>query len=510
MRQSSFGANVLLSVASWLVPAVALFIAIPITVRGLGPSRYGLLVLVAVMTSYLGLMDMGLGAAIIRYVSHYRALGEGRPILGILRFALVWFSVAGCVGGVLLFFGAAWLVQDVLRAPADLWPTAETVVRLTAFNFILAMLLSVASAVPQGFLRYDVTAAVGSVFGVMSAVGPAVLVTLGYGLQAIVLFYIVSNALALSVYVVIAVRLLRTVPLSVGPEWRTVRRKALSFAGVTALNQIHTVVASQTSRLIVGLAGGPSLAAFYQVPSQLSGNVNQMMHRAAAVLFPTGTDLMARQDDTAVATLYTRTSRLLFLINGSFAMSLCVFAAPLLRYWVSALYAREGAAALVVFTLTQALNACTMASSNLVLSAGRPGVNLAFSLTNSFISLAAVYPLAIRYGVTGAALAGLLGAANVPFALYYNTSHVLKVSSWMIWRVAYWPTVAGAALSVLVAWFGLRPLCRDLPSTLILSALAVGLCMILSGLLGAVTREDWASARRLAAAALKRGQADAP
>lgn len=508
MRQRSFGANALFNVASWLVPAIALFVALPITVRGLGPDRYGLLVLVAALTSYLGLMDLGLGTAVIRYISYYRALGEGRPILGIVRFAFVWFFAAGFVGAVVLTLGAPWLVDTVLRVPQDLQPIAETVVRLTALNFVLAMLLSVASVLPQGFLRYDINAIVSSIFGTAAAVGPAVLVFLGHGLESIVVFYILSNATALSVYCFVGVRLMRSVPLSVGPEWKTVRRKALSFAGLSALTNIHTVVASQTSRLIVGIAGGVSQAAYYQVPNQLSANVNAMLNKAAQVLFPTGADMMARQDDAAVRHLYTRSSRLLFLINGSFAVSLCIFATPLLRYWVSELFAREGATALVIFTITAAINACTMAAANLTLSAGRAGVNLTFSLINSAITLAAVYPLTVRYGVPGAAFAALLGAANVPFALRYRHKHILRMSSRKVWRESYRPTVLGAVLSAPVSYLLLLPLCRSLVSTLLVSGLAVGLCMSLSSLLGAAKREDLATVRRLAGAAFHRHEAD--
>jgi O-antigen/teichoic acid export membrane protein len=508
MRQHSFGANALFNVVSWLVPAIAIFVAMPVTVRGLGPNRYGLLVLIAALTSYLGLTDLGLGTAVIRYISYYRALDEGRPILGIVRFAFVWFFCAGIVGAVVLILGAPWLVDVVLRVPVNLQVTAETVVRLTALNFVLAMLLSVASAIPQGFLRYDINAAVSSVFGTVAAIGPAVLVSLGYGLETIVLFYILSNACALSLYGLLAVRLVRSVPLSVGPEWKTVRRKALSFAGLTALTNIHTVVASQTSRLIVGIAGGVSQAAYYQVPNQLSANVNAMLSKAAQVLFPTGAGMMARSDHSAVRHLYTRSSRLLFLVNCSFAMSLCIFATPLLRYWVSDLFAREGATALVIFAITQSLNACTMAAANLTLSAGRAGVNLGFSLSNSAITLAAVYPLTVHYGVPGAALAALLGAANVPFALHYRHRRILGMSSRRVWRDAYRPTVLGAALSAPVSYFLLRPLCRNLVSTLLISALAVVLCMSLSAVLGAVKREDVATVRRLAESTFQRREAD--
>ena len=92
------------------------------------------------------------------------------------------------------------------------------------------------------------------------------------------------------------------------------------------------------------------------------------------------------------------------------------------------------------------LNATTMSASYLNLSAERPKVNLVFSLLNSAINLALVYPLTVRYGVPGAAAAGLLGAATVPFFLVFTHRRILHVSSLSVLRRCYLPTVAGSAV----------------------------------------------------------------
>ena len=123
-REGSFGENAALSVIAWLVPAIAAFVSVPIMVRGLGPDAYGLIVLVGALTSYLGLVYMGLGQALVRYLSYYRALDEGRPMLAIVRVALLWFTAAGVVAAVFLLISAPWLARDVLHISAKLLPTA--------------------------------------------------------------------------------------------------------------------------------------------------------------------------------------------------------------------------------------------------------------------------------------------------------------------------------------------------------------------------------------------------
>jgi O-antigen/teichoic acid export membrane protein len=493
-KEMSFSANAVLSAFAWFVPALTALIAVPITVRGLGADGYGLLAIVTAVTGYLGLMEMGLGTAIVRYLSYYRALNQGRPMLGLMRFAVEWFGGAGVVGGVVLFLGAHWIVFSLLKIPADMTDTAITVVRITAFGFAAGMLVSVGTAVPQSFLRYDVAAVINIVFGVAGSAGPAILVLLGFQLVAVVAYGVLTDVIAVGVYLWIAVRLFKPIDKEAGPSWLSIRRAVLKFAAVTALTKIHSVISSQTSRVVVGAASGVAAAAYYQVPSMLASRVNSMLSTVAQVVFPTASGMKARNDEEGVKTLYLRTSRLFFVVNGSVTMAMCALAYPLLQYWVSPKYAEEGAVALVVFSITSAINATTMSASYVNLSAARPGTNLMFSFSNSVITLATVYPLTVTWGVVGAALAGLLGASTVPAFFWYAHRKIIHLSSFRVLRQCYLPTMLGAGLVGVAAYILVAPRLHNLPQALAAFAMLTLVGMAVSGLCGAIKREDIATA----------------
>jgi O-antigen/teichoic acid export membrane protein len=489
-RELSFGANAALNVLAWFVPALTALVAVPITVRGLGADAYGLLALVTALTGFLGLMELGLGTAIVRYLSYYRALDQGRPMLGIVRFAVVWFGAAGLIGGIVLFVGAQWFAESLLKMPADMVPTATVVIRISAFGFVTGMLVSVGSAIPQSFLRYDLTAITTIVFGVLGSAGPAVLVSLGFGLVAIVAYGVGVDVLAIAAYVVIAVHLFKSINRTAGPSWPSIRRETLRFAGVAALNQIHGVVAQQTTRIVVGAASGVAAAAYYQVPAMLASRVNSGLQRVAYVIFPTASGMYARDDREAVSALYLRTSRLFFAINASVTMAMCALAYPLLAYWVSPKYAQEGAVALAIFSVASAVNATTMAASYVNLSAERPGVNLIFSLASSVVTLAAVYPLTVHWGVTGASLAGLLGAANVPVFFWYVHKNILRLPSRRVWRDCYQRSLLANLPLGAAIYFFVAPRIDSLAAALAAFVCACMLGLLASGLLGAIKRED--------------------
>lgn len=486
----SFGANAVLNVSSWFVPALTALVAVPITVRGLGDDAYGLLTLISAVVGYLGLMELGLGTAIVRYLSHYRALNEGRPMIGIIRFATTWFGIAGVLGGGGLAVGAPWIATSVLKVPPELTDAAVTSLYITAFGFVAGIVVSVGAVIPQSFLRYDISALTTVVFGVLGSAGPAVLVSLGFGLVPVVSYGVAVNVVVGLLYVLIGWRLFMGIDLHAGPEWRSFRREALRFAGITALNQVHSVITSQTSRVVVGAALSISAAAYYQVPSMLASRLGSMLTRLAQVVFPTASSLRARGDHEAVTNLYLRASRIIFLVNASGNMALAALAFPLLAHYVNPGYAHEGWAALMIFAISSVINASTMCASYVNLAASRPGINLLFAFANSAIALALVYPLTVRFGVAGASLAGLIGDINVPFFFWYSHTRIIHVRSWHVWRTCYQPTVlANIIIGALTYWL----LARHLPNLFLtlLAFVGVGTAgVLLSGVFGAVKRTD--------------------
>lgn len=284
-REASFGKNAALNVVAWLVPAIAAFLCLPITVRGLGPSPYGLITLAAALTSYIGLLDLGLGQALVRYLSHYRVLNEGRPMYAIMRVAIIWFTGAGVLATVVLILAAPWLAQDLLHVSERLLPTAVIVIRVSAVTLVLSLLIGIGTAVPVSFLRYDIAATLTCIFSTVGWVGPAAAVVLGWGVVGVALVYMVSNAVALVVYFYFGRRLLRTVRRDAGPEWREIRKDVLSFAGLVAANRIGWTVAAQTNRLITGITNGTNAAGYYQVPSVLASKLTELLtglHRSCS------------------------------------------------------------------------------------------------------------------------------------------------------------------------------------------------------------------------------------
>jgi len=493
---TGFAKNAMLSGISWAIPAIAAIVAVPVVVRGLGTDAYGVMALVAAVTGYLALMDLGLANGVIRYLAVFVAESQGVAIRGCMRTVLAWFAVAGAIGAAVMWVLSPWLVVQVLKVPLDLVSESVVAFRIGGFTFGFGMIVSVLSLLPQAFLRYDLVAVLGGSISSASVIGPAVIVLLGYGLVPVMWYGLVLNCFACVVWGGFGAHLVRSVPPQ-GPSFTVFRADFLRFSAVSAANRVMSVISLQTSRFVVGVAGGPSLAAYYQVPLLLSSNVNGLINKMGTVVLPTGSHAVASGDHDAVVALYRRSSRLLFLLNASLSGAVIVFSGPLLTEWVGIRFAQVGAVALAILTLTQLINAASMPASNLNLAMNRPRVNLFFSVASSTVSLVTVYGLTVRYGVTGTAVAGLLGSLLVPVFLYYSHTRILGVQTLGVLVECYLRPGLGVAVVCGIAWVLLRPLSTTLILAVALTALVALACLVASSVTGGLSAAERGQVRSI-------------
>jgi len=87
-----FALNVTMNWIAMVVGMIVPFFLTPIVIRNLGTVAYGVWILAVSTVAYLGLLDLGLRSAIIRYVSKADAQGqeiEAQNAIG----AALWFRI---------------------------------------------------------------------------------------------------------------------------------------------------------------------------------------------------------------------------------------------------------------------------------------------------------------------------------------------------------------------------------------------------------------------------------
>jgi len=143
---------------AWAMVVAA--VSLPLLLRGLGPTVFGLWVLVqtfSAITGWFSLADIGLGIATTRAVADRAAQNDERGLARVVSSALCIYVVLGIVSALLLGSVGAAVLPSVFGAPARLRPELEAAVLLFACQALLDLLTAATMACLEGLQRLDLS-----------------------------------------------------------------------------------------------------------------------------------------------------------------------------------------------------------------------------------------------------------------------------------------------------------------------------------------------------------------
>jgi O-antigen/teichoic acid export membrane protein len=93
-------------------------ITIPIVLHGLGEEAFGIYVLVGVLLSYVGFLDLGLTPAVVRSIAIHYAAGTPEKLSRLLGTAMTLLLTMGVIGGLAIALLAPLAVRSIFHVPA--------------------------------------------------------------------------------------------------------------------------------------------------------------------------------------------------------------------------------------------------------------------------------------------------------------------------------------------------------------------------------------------------------
>jgi O-antigen/teichoic acid export membrane protein len=383
----------------------------PFTVDHLGKEDYGLWMLVASMTAYFQLLDLGYGNGLVRQITQADTRGDEEAMNAALSTFMVVYSGIGIVALICV----AWLMLFVVPRFPNISPdrvaTAQSILGMLGVRVAVGFPMSVFGAVTTARQRFALTSGIAIAVAVAQAVATYLLLTAGYGVVPLVA---ATTGLSLVSYVAYAAAARTTFPglrLAVSRFSRRHVREVTTFSLSLFLVGIAVHVGRSVDSLIVGASMGTGAVAVYTIAGRLAEFQRQMCGQFSGLLFPVVVRFDARRNVAALrATLVDGTRIALALITG---VTLCVlaFGRPLVESWMG-----HGFEASIVplYILTVA--------SVIVVAQGPSGIILLATGWERFVAAAALMEitlhavlgivLARRFGLTGVAVAAL-----VPYAV---------------------------------------------------------------------------------------------
>jgi O-antigen/teichoic acid export membrane protein len=407
--------NVAVSWAGQFVFVVAGFIMPRMIDRRLGQETLGIWDFSWSMVGYFGLIQVGVGSSVGRYVAKYRVRGEMNKVS----------EVVSSIGLLLFIMGliVLGLTLTISRLLPLLWHPrlgeriGDAQVVLTALGAGLAVEVALGgfAGVITGCHRWDIHNYIKAGWHLVTIVGMIVLLRLGLGIRSLAWMSLAGLVLADLNRVLCAFWLCPG--MRVGPHLVRLSTivEAFRFGIKTMAPRLGDLLLNQTSSILVASVLGPAALALYSRPKSLVQHTGMLVSKLAFVLTPTASALHTTRCHEELRELFISATRYAAYISLPLTIGLSIMGGPLLLLWMGSGYQNQMLVVLLslgsfsMFTFLPAMSILTGLDAH-----GRPG------MVHLLSSVCSVGLVALALGPLGMGLEGVAVAAGLPLTVAYG------------------------------------------------------------------------------------------
>jgi O-antigen/teichoic acid export membrane protein len=459
--------NVVWNLLSVAAPFLVAIITIPILIDAIGKERFGLLAISWMLVGYFSMFDFGLGRALTVLVAKY--IGEHRePEIPTLTWtALTLMSILGLIVFVVILWLSPWIVDEVLKVPAELIEETHRAFYLLSASIPLVIITVGLRGVIEAYQRFDLLTAIRIPMGILTFVGPVAVLPFSVSLYPIVAVLLAGRFLAALAHLLLLFRLLPDIKKKYQFD-RTNIRSLLSFGGwMTVSNMIVPIMVSM-DRFVIGAVLSVTAVAFYTTPYEIVSRLLIIPSAFVAVLLPAQSTVLAvgnHQNRQHSTRLFNKSLSYIFISLFPLVLVISVFSFDALNLWVGDEFAKNGYLVMQWLVAGVFFYGLSLVPYSLVQSAGHPDWSAKLHIFELPLYLGVLWWSLLEYGILGAAVTWTLRALIDALALYVMAMVLLPESRA---SAVHFGFSLIAAISVFIATAMLKALSYKILFTLII------------------------------------------
>ena len=311
----------------------------PYMLRMMGQSEYGLYALVASVISYLTILDLGLGNAVIRYTAKFRAenkIQEQYEMFGMFFILYLAIGIIALFSGSALYFNVDLIFGSTMTI-AEL-EKARIMMIMLVFNLAITFPMSIFGSIITAYERFVFPRVVTIIRITLNTVVMVVLLKMGYRAIAMVIVQTVFNILTLCLNYVYCRKKLH-VKIYFGKfNWSLLKEIAI-YSFWIFLNVIMDKVYWSTGQFVLGAMVGTIAVSVFAVAIQLQHLYMQFSSAISSIFLPKVTALVASAgSDKEISDLFIRTGRIQFIVMAFILSGFIVLGKQFILLWAGAEY----------------------------------------------------------------------------------------------------------------------------------------------------------------------------
>lgn len=396
----------------------------------MGQSEYGLYALVASVISYLTILDLGLGNALIRYTAKFRvekSTKEQFEMFGMFLIVYVIIGIISLLGGLVLYYNVDNIFGETMTF-VEL-AHARIMLLIMILNLAFTFPMSIFGNIMSAYERFVFPKTINLIRIILNTVLMVTLLHFGYKAIAMVVVQTVFNVISLILNYIYCKRMLH-VKIYFGHFNFVFFKEIAIYSFWIYLNVIMDKIYWNTGQFVLGAVAGTIAISVFAVAIQLQGMYMQFSTAISSVFLPKITEMVTLHDSSnEISNLFLRIGRLQNVIMAFILFGFAVFGKKFVLLWAGPEYLDSYYITLLFFV---ALYVPLIQNIGITILQARNQLKFRSILyiSISIISLIAQYYFSKFWGGIGCAIAiacALILGNGVILNIYYHVKQKIEI-----------------------------------------------------------------------------------
>jgi O-antigen/teichoic acid export membrane protein len=398
-------AGAILSFIALVLNSVVSLLYTPVMLKTLGQAEYGLFVLATSTIGYIGILNFGLGNAVIRYIAKYKVMNDKEGESSLYGMFTGMYAILGTLAfivGMIITFSADNLFGGSL-SPAEL-EKIQTLMFITVLNLTLTIGLGAFSFIILGHEKFVFQKFIVILGAVSSPLISWPFLLNGYDSVAIITITTLVNIVVIACNIYFCFKVIR-IKISFKRIEMPLVKEVLLFSSFLFINLIVEKIYWSTDQIILGVFTGTVAVSIYALGASFSGYFAGFSQAICNVFLARVSAMVAKKaPDSELSDLFIKIGRIQFIVL-SFALSgFVVFGYEFIDLWIGKDYEESYLIAILIavpliISLMQEMGNIILQAKNI--QKFKTFVYLGVSIFNVLLSLVLVG----RWGALGCAIA---------------------------------------------------------------------------------------------------------
>lgn len=407
------GSNILANWSGYGVGFVVGFFLAPIMVHKLGDLAYGIWAFGLQLGGYMGVLDLGVRAAVSRYITHHHTRNERQRVELVLSVGTVvqaMFSLPCLV----IATAVAYFLPRLVQVPLQMSSAARWTVFLIGVEVATSMVGWLFTGALAAVSRYDLINVRRAITVAVRGVLIWQLLVHGFGLLAVAAASLLTNVLGYFWEFGLVWRVYQHPRFHIERgQFASCFHLLFTFSVFTYLIGLSNRLIFWTDNVVVGAVLGASAVTFYAIGAGLVDLVGTTLGTVTCLFVPLATTFDARGDRNALRSLFIRGSRLTLLLILPGIIGFEVLGAPFIALWMGARYVKLASGVLMVLSLCLLFGPMRATCNQILYGMNRLKYFAFWSFGEAVVNLGLSILLVYKIGMVGVAWGTLIPAVLV-------------------------------------------------------------------------------------------------